>query len=139
MADVLTIEQRRKCMAAITGKNTMPEIIVRKLIHAMGLRYRLYDRKLPGKPDLVFQRHRKVIFVHGCFWHRHSCKYGQPIPKTRTDFWMKKFSDNVKRDKNVQSQIKNMGWQVMVVWECQTRTSAIHVLERKIARFFDLR
>jgi DNA mismatch endonuclease, patch repair protein len=97
-ADVLTPEQRRRCMSRIRGKNTTPEKLVRKLIFGMGYRYRLHDKRLPGKPDLTFISRRKVIFVHGCFWHMHDCRYGRVYPKTNEEFWKEKRCRNVERD-----------------------------------------
>lgn len=120
MNDVLTEEQRRYCMSRIKGRDTKPEIIVRKLVHSLGFRYRLHDRSLPGSPDLVFASKKKVIFVHGCFWHRHSCKNGRVIPKTRTDFWTNKFSENVRRDRLSRRKLARLGFRSKVIWECQT-------------------
>lgn len=118
MTDVLTPEQRRKCMASIRNKDTKPETIVRKLVHAMGYRYRLHRKDLPGKPDLVFSRMRKVIFVHGCFWHLHRCRYGRVKPKTNAQFWNDKRELNRMRDIKNRRLIKNMGWNSLIVWEC---------------------
>ena len=95
--DVLTPEQRQRCMASISGKNTKPELIVRKLLHSLGYRYRLHYSNLPGKPDLVFPGKRKVIFIHGCFWHRHDCKKGKSLPANNAVFWQKKLSDMQKQ------------------------------------------
>ena len=121
MTDVLTPEQRRFNMSQIKGRDTKPEIIVRSLIHRMGFRFRLHRKDLPGKPDLVFPRMKKVIFVHGCFWHMHACKYGQVIPKTNQKFWGEKRLSNVERDRKNIKALEQEGWQIMTVWECQTR------------------
>ena len=121
MVDVLSRKQRQYCMSRIRGKNTKPEIIVRRLVHAMGYRYRLHRRNLPGCPDIVFPSRRKVIFVHGCFWHRHRCRYGRPMPSTRKGFWRKKLADNRERDKRNRRALRRLGWEVFVVWECQTK------------------
>ena len=121
MADVLTAEQRSYCMSRIRGKDTNPELIVRKILHALGYRYRLHDRSLPGSPDLVFPGKQKVLFVHGCFWHRHNCRYGRVIPKTRRAFWQRKLDGNRQRDKKNRQLLRNQGWNVLVVWECQLR------------------
>lgn len=121
MADVLTAEQRRYCMSRIRGKDTKPEMTVRRLVHALGYRFRLHRRDLPGCPDLVLPRHRKVIFVHGCFWHRHRCRYGRPMPATRRQFWKKKLEGNKQRDARNRRALRRLGWDVLVVWECQTR------------------
>lgn len=135
MADVLTPEQRRKNMAAIRGKNTKPEKAVRSLVHRLGYRYRLHDKKLPGKPDMVFAGRRKVIFVHGCYWHMHKCPYGQVTPKTNAEFWQNKRQGNVKRDKrNLEALIAD-GWSVLVVWECQLR--AVDALTEQLNEFLD--
>lgn len=120
MADVLTQAQRKFCMSQIRGKHTKPELLVRKLVHSMGFRYRLHDRTLPGSPDLVFKSLRKLIFVHGCFWHRHRCKFGKPMPKTRRNFWKAKLLQNKSRDQSTQRKLRRNGWDVLVVWECQT-------------------
>lgn len=121
MVDVLTEKQRHYCMSRIQGRDTRPEMVVRKLVFAMGYRYRLHVKKLPGKPDLVFPGRRKVIFVHGCFWHRHRCKYGRPIPQTRREFWEEKLKKNKDRDAVNIRKLRKLGWGVLVVWECETR------------------
>ena len=121
MTDVLTPEQRRRCMAAIRGKDTKPEMIVRKLAHAMGYRYRLHRKDLPGKPDLVFPSRKKVIFVHGCFWHMHNCRYGRVTPKTNAEFWQKKREATVMRDRRNRRALRATGWESLVVWECWIR------------------
>lgn len=100
----------------------MPELVVRRLAHALGFRFRLHRRDLPGSPDLVFPRRRKVIFVHGCFWHRHEgCRLAAD-PKTRPDFWSRKFAANVARDRAAQEALEMAGWKVMIIWECETRS-----------------
>lgn len=134
MTDVLSTEQRRFCMSRIRDKNTKPEIIVRQLVRQMGIGYRLHVKDLPGKPDLVFRKHKKVIFVHGCFWHMHACKYGRVIPKTNTEFWQKKRLSNKLRDSKNRKELKKLGWSILVIWECQTRKPAL--LLKKIQRFF---
>ena len=112
-------EQRSRNMSAIKSKNTKPEIAVRKLLHSMGFRFRLHRKDLPGSPDIVLPKYKTVIFVHGCFWHRHeNCKYASN-PKTRKEFWESKFKANVKRDFEIQEKIKNIGWQSVVIWECE--------------------
>lgn len=120
MADVLTKEQRQLNMRNIKGKDTKPEILLRCALHARGLRYRLHCRELPGSPDLVFPKYRAVVFVHGCFWHRHGCKYTS-TPSTRRDFWEQKFLQNVKRDEKAVKELEQMGWRVFIVWECQIK------------------
>jgi len=120
MTDVLTPEQRRKCMASIKGRDTKPEVIVRKMAHALGYRYSLHRKDLPGKPDLVFSRFKKVIFVHGCFWHKHRCRYGRVQPKTNAAFWSSKLESNRLRDLKNRKMLKKMGWGTLIVWECWT-------------------
>jgi DNA mismatch endonuclease (patch repair protein) len=119
--DVLTPEQRQRCMASISGKNTKPELIVRKLLYSLGYRYRLHYSSLPGKPDLVFPGKRKIIFIHGCFWHRHDCKKGNSTPIKNSDFWQKKLADIAIRDNRNISELKKLGWEVLVIWECQIK------------------
>jgi len=119
--DTLTPEQRSERMGRVRGKDTKPEMIVRRLVHGMGFRYRLHRRNLPGSPDLVFLSRKKAIFVHGCFWHRHpDCKLAR-IPKSRHDFWVPKLEGNRKRDLRNQEALATLGWDYLVVWECQVR------------------
>lgn len=108
-------------MAAVRGKNTKPEIAVRRVLSAMGYRYRLHPRDLPGNPDIVFVARRTVVFVHGCFWHRHACRFGRAMPATRVEFWRRKFEANVARDRRAKAKLKRLGWRVLVVWECQLK------------------
>ena len=119
--DHLTPEQRHLCMSRIRSQDTGPEWAVRRLVHAMGFRYRLHDKRLPGKPDLVLPRHRKVILVHGCFWHGHGCRAGGHVPATHTRFWKEKFARNVERDRKALRELWKAGWHVLVVWECETK------------------
>lgn len=115
--------ERSERMSRIRGKHSRPEMAVRKLIHAMGFRYRLHDRSLPGSPDLVFRSRRKAVFVHGCFWHRHpdpDCKLAR-MPKSRLEFWKPKLEGNRERDLRRQSELEDLGWRFWVVWECQLR------------------
>jgi DNA mismatch endonuclease (patch repair protein) len=121
MADKLSPSRRSWNMSRIPSKNTRTELQVRSLIHSMGLRYRLHSKKLPGKPDLVFPKYKTVIFVNGCFWHRHKgCKI-TTTPKTNTKFWKNKFSYNVARDKEHQRELLKLGWNVVVVWQCELK------------------
>ncbi len=133
MADVLTPEQRHRNMAAIKSKNTKPEMIVRKVTHSLGFRYRLHRKDLPGKPDLVFPGRRKVIFVHGCYWHSHKCKFGKVQPKTNVGFWRAKRESNMKRDKKNLKELQLIGWKTQIIWECQTKDMLS--LKRKISLF----
>ena len=119
--DILTKEHRSWNMAQIRGKDTKPERIVRSVLHRLGARFRLHRKDLPGNPDIVLPRYGLVVFVHGCFWHRHPrCKYAY-TPKSRLEFWIPRFEQNVKRDKKVRRQLRRLGWNVIVVWECETR------------------
>ena len=121
MTDVLTPEQRRRNMSAIRGADTKPEMVVRSMAHAMGYRFRLHRRDLPGKPDLVFPARRKVILVHGCFWHVHDCPFGRVKPATNAGFWAKKRGENTARDGRNLAALAAAGWSVLVIWECETR------------------
>ena len=128
-------EQRSRNMSAIKSKNTKPEIKVRKLLHSMGYRFRLHSKDLPGSPDFVLPKYKTVIFVHGCFWHRHeNCKYAS-TPKTRKEFWNKKFTENKKRDSEIQEKIKILDWRSVVIWECETKN--IENLRDKIIDVFN--
>lgn len=121
MVDVVDKATRSRMMSGIQGKNTRPELLVRKYLHSRGLRFRLHAKELPGKPDLVFPKYKAVVFVHGCFWHRHSgCKYAT-TPSTREHFWTNKLSENVVRDSYQISALDGLGWRVFVVWECELR------------------
>jgi len=128
MADVLTPEQRSFNMSQIRSRNTKPEMIVRSLVHRMGYRYRLHRKDLPGKPDLVFPSRRKIIFVHGCFFHLHDCSYGRVVPKTNAEFWQNKRQGNVERDNRNLEALENDGWSVLIVWECTTKPRRINEL-----------
>lgn len=119
--DTLTTDRRSWNMAQIRGKDTKPELIVRSVLHRLGARFRLHRNDLPGRPDIVLPRRRLVVLVHGCFWHRHrGCKYASN-PKSHIEMWTDKFSQNVRRDRQVRRQLQQLGWRVIVVWECQTR------------------
>ncbi len=120
MADVLTPEQRRRNMSRIRGRDTKPELILRRGLHALGLRFRLHRKNLPGKPDLVFPRYRAVIQVHGCFWHGHDCPMFK-WPATRAEFWKEKITGNRRRDRAALAALHESGWRVLVVWECALR------------------
>ena len=120
-------------MSRIRGKNTKPEIVVRSLVHRLGYRYALHRSDLSGHPDIVLVRHKKIIFVHGCFWHMHRCRYGRVIPATRTNFWQNKRRGNVERDKRNTQLLKTMGWKILIIWECQTRDS--EKLTRRLRAF----
>lgn len=121
MTDVVDQATRSRMMAAIQGRNTKPEVALRRGLHRSGFRYVLHDRRLPGRPDIVFPRYRAVVFVHGCFWHRHDgCRYAT-TPKTRPEFWLRKFEANVARDRRNRQAVMEAGWRTAVVWECALR------------------
>jgi len=124
MADSLTVSQRSYCMSQIGGKNTKPEKIVRSIVYKLGFRYRLHYKKLSGKPDLVFPSRKKVIFVHGCYWHRHNCKKGKSIPITNKMFWKNKLDRNKERDKENKQTLRKLGWKILTIWECQIKNPA---------------
>ena len=137
MADTLTPEERSRRMSLVRGRDTKPEMIVRRLAHSMGYRYRLHRRDLPGCPDMVFPSRHKVIFIHGCFWHRHedpSCPLTR-MPKSRHDFWKAKFNANKARDNANQKSLLDLGWSVLVIWECELRDR--NQLERRISEFLE--
>ena len=136
MTDVHTPEQRSYNMSRIRGRDTKPELIVRSLVHQMGFRFRLHRKDLSGKPDLVLPRHRKVIFVHGCFWHSHRCRYGRVTPRTNAGFWQNKRLGTVARDRRNRHDLRRDGWQVLTVWECWTRELESHLIPR-LEEFLD--
>lgn len=124
MVDVVDPETRSRMMSGIRGANTKPELNVRRRLHAAGFRYGLHRKDLPGRPDLVMPRHDAVIFVHGCYWHRHpGCRLAT-TPSTRTDFWTAKFTANQERDRRNFAELRNRGWRVAIVWECEVRTAS---------------
>lgn len=120
MSDTFSKAERSRIMSLVRSKDTRPELIVRRSVHAMGFRYRLHRRDLPGTPDLVFSSRRKVIFVSGCFWHGHTCGRCR-LPATRRDYWFAKIERNKSRDRRTIAALRRSGWRVLVVWECQTR------------------
>jgi len=120
MTDVVSKENRSNNMAAVRSKNTKPELLIRKGLHRLGFRFRLHDRKLPGKPDLVLPKYNAVIFVNGCFWHRHDCHLFK-WPSTRKDFWKAKIEGNRARDIETVKQLQSMGWRVLTIWECSMK------------------
>lgn len=116
-ADIVSPAKRSRMMSGIRGKNTKPELLIRSELHKAGFRFRLHRKDLPGRPDLVFPRHRAVLFVHGCFWHRHDCHLFR-WPSTRPAFWREKIEGNVERDRRQYTELKNTGWRVATIWEC---------------------
>lgn len=132
MVDSLSPSRRSWNMRRIRGANTLPERRLRSQLHRRGLRFRLHDRKLPGSPDIVLPRFKSVIFVHGCFWHRHAGCRNATSPSTRKEFWEKKFQDNGRRDSRNQRALRRSGWRVLVVWECQIAKNESKVAEKVI-------
>ena len=131
--DTISPERRSENMRRIRGKDTKPELVVRRALFALGYRYRLHDAKLPGKPDLVFSKRRKVIFVHGCFWHRHeNCRFCT-TPASNTRFWKSKFGETVKRDKRNLEALRTLGWRVAIIWECSVAEQGAEAIAKKIA------
>jgi DNA mismatch endonuclease (patch repair protein) len=126
-------EEVRERMTRIRKRDTRPEMIVRRLAHRLGFRFRLHRRDLPGTPDLVFPRLRKVIFVHGCFWHQHGCSLGRNQPKARPEYWLPKLARNVARDDVARDELVRQGWDVLVVWECETKQQEL--LEKRVRHF----
>lgn len=138
VADTLSPAERSQRMRLIRGKNTKPELFVRRLVHGMGYRYRLHAADLPGKPDLVFRRRKRVIFVHGCFWHYHpdpSCKLAR-LPKSREEFWTVKLTRNRERDETQVEALENRGWRVLTIWQCQLKE--VSELKENIRRFLEV-
>ncbi|MEM5449096.1 very short patch repair endonuclease [Paraburkholderia guartelaensis] len=133
--DTLTPAERSARMALVRAKDTKPELLVRRLVHGMGYRYRLHRRDLPGTPDLVFPGRSKVIFIHGCFWHRHARCALARLPKSRGDFWLPKLTANAKRDARNMRALRQLGWSVLTIWECQLSDAA--KLADRIRRFLD--
>jgi DNA mismatch endonuclease (patch repair protein) len=133
MPDIMTPEERSERMSRVRNKNTKPEKRVRSILHGLGYRFRLHNGKLPGKPDIVLHRHHKVILIHGCYWHRHGVCRPLSIPENNPDKWRKKFEENVERDRRNLAQLKELGWNVLVIWECETKDEA--KLREKLLRF----
>ena len=137
MADRITEEKRRRVMQAVKSKDTGPELAVRRIMHKLGYRYRLHKKGLPGRPDLVFARRKKVIFVHGCFWHGHDCRYGRP-PESRREYWLPKLERNRERDRENKAELESLGWKVLTVWECQIKRKDTADLVDLLIRFLEV-
>lgn len=133
--DTLSVEERSERMSRVRARNTKPEMVVRRLLHGLGYRYRLHSSSLPGHPDLVFAGRRKVIFVHGCFWHRHEGCPNCRLPKSKLDFWKPKLEENKLRDKKNQAKLRRQGWRVLVVWECQLKNP--NRLKERVVKFLE--
>ena len=123
--DKIDADRRSENMRRIRGKNSKPELLLRRAVHAAGFRFRLHRRDLPGTPDLILPRHRLALFMHGCFWHRHAGCHNCTMPSTRVDFWLKKFTANEARDVWVREELRSRGWRVEVIWECEALNSAL--------------
>jgi len=135
MTDHLSPEKRSTNMSRIRGKDTVPELTVRKLLHGLGFRFRLHRRDIPGNPDVILSKYRTVVFVHGCYWHRHEkCGRGRSVPSTNRDFWLAKFKKNTERDAEVASLLAAAGWRVLVVWECEIKPKKRAALEARLLR-----
>jgi DNA mismatch endonuclease, patch repair protein len=125
VTDIVDAETRSRMMAAIRGRNTKPELVVRRFLHRCGLRFRVHSRTLPGRPDIALPKYKAIVNVHGCFWHRHSgCRYAY-MPKTRLEFWTEKLRRNVERDGENDARLQNMGWNVLTIWECEVRDESL--------------
>ena len=131
MTDVFTAEKRSAVMARVKGRDTMPELVVRRMLWRLGARYRLDQRDLPGRPDIVLAGRKLVIFVHGCFWHGHDCARGARVPKANRDYWTSKIGRNRARDIETHTKLEALGWRVEAVWECELKDAA--ALERRLA------
>jgi DNA mismatch endonuclease (patch repair protein) len=138
MTDTVSKRERSRIMAAVKSKDTTPELFVRRLVHSLGYRYRLHVRSLPGTPDLVFPRLRKIINVNGCFWHLHECPRCR-VPSSRRDYWNAKLRRNAARDKQTQRKLRRDGWRVMVLWECQIGAAWQERLRARIVTFLESR
>ena len=134
MTDRVSSKRRSAIMSKVKSKDTGPEMVVRRMLHGLGYRYRLHRRELPGSPDLVFPGRRKVIFVHGCFWHGHGCKIGK-LPKSKTDYWKPKILANRKRDARNLASLKKVGWSTLVVWQCDLKK--MDRTEKKLVEFLE--
>ena len=130
MTDIYSKNKRSQIMSKISGKETKPEILVRKFLFRKGFRYRKNDKRYPGKPDVVLPKYKTVIFVHGCFWHGHDCRAGK-LPETRKEFWQNKIGSNVVRDKKNRHELEKLGWRVLIVWQCELKNKKIRTEKLK--------
>ncbi len=135
MADVFSATKRSAIMARIKGRDTAPELRVRRLLHSLGFRFRCHRDDLPGKPDIVLSRHRKIVLIHGCFWHCHSGCPRAALPTTNVKFWQKKIRGNQARDQRVRRELRKLGWNVLVIWQCQLKREEI--LTSRLLRFLE--
>ena len=135
MADIYTKKKRSQIMSKISGKNTKPEIFIRKLCHSLGYRFRLHKKEIPGKPDIVFQKYKKVIFINGCFWHHHmNCSHSK-LPTTNKKFWKEKIEGNKRNDKSNYIRLKKLGWDYFVIWQCKIKKQNYNILTDNIKSF----
>ncbi len=134
MTDIFSKQKRSEIMSKISGKETKPEILVRKFLFANGFRFRKNDKRYPGKPDIVLPKYKTVIFIHGCFWHGHNCKAGK-LPKTRKEFWKEKINRNIERDKRNKIDLEKQGWKVITIWQCELKNKMI--LEKTLNNLID--
>jgi len=135
--DIFTCQERSLIMSKIRSKNTKPELVIRKLIWHLGYRYRIYYKNLPGKPDLVFVRKKKIIYIHGCFWHRHDGCSNANFPKSNTEYWIDKFRRNQERDMIICQKLNELGWKYLIIWECEVKNKNIDHLKSKIVGFLE--
>ena len=135
MTDIFKKGKRSQIMSHISGKNTKPEIIIRKIVHSLGFRFRLHKEELPGKPDLVFPKYKKVIFVNGCFWHGHKNCLRSKLPSTNKKFWEEKIEGNKRNDKSNKIKLKKLGWDYLVIWQCEIKKKSAEKLKNKILKF----
>jgi DNA mismatch endonuclease (patch repair protein) len=133
--DTLSPAARSQQMSRVKSKDSKPELLVRRLLHSLGYRYRLHRKDLPGRPDLVFPARKKIIFVHGCFWHRHACSLGKRVPKSNQQFWLPKLEANRLRDINIRKKLENLGWEIFVVWECEIKDADL--LRERLLNFLN--
>jgi len=132
--DIVSSDKRSEMMSRIRGQDTKPEILVRSLLHRLGYRFRLHGRDLPGTPDIILPRHKKIIFVHGCFWHRHEGCKDATIPKTRTEWWLDKLNKNGERDKKNLENLQSSGWKVITIFECEIESKSQEVIISKLSK-----
>lgn len=137
MTDLFTVAQRSRVMRAVRSRDTSPELTVRRIVSSLGYRYRLHGRNVPGSPDLVFAGRRKVIFVHGCFWHRHQCPRGRSTPAANKKFWLAKFARNRARDAEVRKLLRRQGWRALIVWECRLKPKELDRVAARIQKFLE--
>ncbi len=137
MTDLFTVAQRSRVMRAVRSRDTSPELTVRRIVSSLGYRYRLHGRNVPGSPDLVFAGRRKVIFVHGCFWHRHPCPRGRSTPAANKKFWLAKFARNLARDAEVRKLLRRRGWRALIIWECQLKPKQRERVAARIKKFLE--